>query len=43
MTVAHHPDIRPGRLAASDYATAFADASPRLTRSQALLEAERCL
>jgi glutamate synthase (NADPH/NADH) small chain len=39
----HLPDVRPGRLAAAEYAKAFADASPRLTRSQALLEAERCL
>ncbi|HOF51575.1 MAG TPA: FAD-dependent oxidoreductase, partial [Rhodoferax sp.] len=37
------PDVRPGRLAASEYALRFADASPRLTHSQALLEAERCL
>jgi glutamate synthase (NADPH/NADH) small chain len=43
MTVAHHPDIRAGRLPSAEYAKAFADASPRLTRSQALLEAERCL
>lgn len=43
MTTAHQPDIRPARLAQSAYAQAFADASPRLTRSQALLEAERCL
>lgn len=38
-----HPDIRPGRLAAADYAQAFADASPRFTQAQAVLEAERCL
>jgi len=37
------PDIRPGRLAAGDYAARFADASPPLTPAQALLEAERCL
>ena len=37
------PDIRAGRRSAADYATAFADAAPRLTRAQALLEAERCL
>ena len=43
MTTAQQPDVRPGRLAAAEYANAFADASPRLTRSQALLEAERCL
>jgi glutamate synthase (NADPH/NADH) small chain len=35
--------VRSGRLAASEYALHFADASPRLTHSQALLEAERCL
>jgi len=43
VSTAYQPDIRPGRLGAADYAEAFADASPRLTRSQALLEAERCL
>jgi glutamate synthase (NADPH/NADH) small chain len=37
------PDIRAGRRAAADYAEAFADAAPRLTRTQALVEAERCL
>jgi len=37
------PDIRPGRLGAGDYALNFADATPRLTPAQALLEAERCL
>ena len=37
------PDIASGRLSAADYARNFADASPRLTRSQALVEAERCL
>jgi len=36
-------DIRPGRLDAGEYALHFADASPRLTAAQALLEAERCL
>ena len=43
MITAPQPDVRPGRLAAVEYAKAFADATPRLTRSQALLEAERCL
>ena len=33
-------DIRPGRLSAGDYARAFGDATPRLTVTQALLEAE---
>jgi glutamate synthase (NADPH/NADH) small chain len=37
------PDIRPGRRSAAEYAAAFADATPRMTHSQALLEAERCL
>jgi glutamate synthase (NADPH/NADH) small chain len=39
----HQPDIRPGRLSAADYAKGFGDATPPLTHSQALLEAERCL
>ncbi len=37
------PDIRPGRRNAAEYASAFADATPALTHTQALLEAERCL
>ena len=37
------PDIRPGRRSAAEYAAAFADATPALTPTQALLEAERCL
>ena len=37
------PDIRPGRRRAAEYAAAFADATPALTPTQALLEAERCL
>ena len=37
------PDVRPARLAPEQYAQHFADAAPRLTRSQALVEAERCL
>ena len=36
-------DLRAGRLSAEEYASRFADASPRLSPSQALLEAERCL
>jgi dihydropyrimidine dehydrogenase (NAD+) subunit PreT len=40
---AHAPDIQAGRLPAAEYALRFADATPRLTHSQALLEAERCL
>ncbi len=37
------PDVRAGRRDAAGYATAFADAAPRLTRTQALVAAERCL
>ncbi len=37
------PDICAGRRSAADYALAFADAQPPLTRAQALVEAERCL
>ena len=37
------PDIRPARLSAASYAHNFADAAPRLSRTQALVEAERCL
>ena len=43
MSDSFQPDVRPGRLQAADYAQRFADATPRLTRTQALLEAERCL
>ncbi len=43
MPPAAQPDIRAGRLSAQDYAVHFGDATPRLTASQALLEAERCL
>lgn len=43
MSDSYQPDVRPGRLQATDYAQRFADCSPRLTRTQALLEAERCL
>lgn len=43
MPTTHQPDIRPGRRSAAEYAAAFADASPRLTHAQAVLEAERCL
>ncbi len=42
-TDSHAPDVRPARLAAEQYAHHFADAAPRLTRTQALVEAERCL
>lgn len=37
------PDIRAGRLTSAQYAHNFADATPPLTASQAMLEAERCL
>jgi len=37
------PDIRSARRSAADYAQAFGDVAPRLTRTQALVEAERCL
>lgn len=37
------PDIRAARRSAAEYAQAFGDAAPRLTRTQALVEAERCL
>ena len=37
------PDLRAARLEPEDYARNFADAAPRMTRSQAVLEAERCL
>ena len=35
------PDIRPARLAAEQYAQHFADAAPRLTRTQALVAQQR--
>ena len=43
MPISSAPDVRPGRLNAAQYAHNFADASPRLTPAQAVLEAERCL
>ena len=43
MSTSVHPDLRPHRLGANEYALRFADASPRLSKTQALLEAERCL
>lgn len=36
------PDVKPGRLAAGQYADNFADAHPPLTKAQALIEADRC-
>lgn len=43
MSISVQPDVRGGRLPADEYARRFADAAPRLSTSQALLEAERCL
>ncbi len=43
MPTPYQPDIQSGRLTAADYAQNFADCAPRFTRTQALLEAERCL
>ena len=43
MSTSNSPDIRPGRLSASEYALRFGDATPRMTPAQAVLEAERCL
>ena len=43
MSELSSPDIRGGRRSADEYASAFADAAPRLSRTQALVEAERCL
>ncbi|MDO8252441.1 MAG: NAD(P)-dependent oxidoreductase [Rhodoferax sp.] len=43
MSITSAIDVRPGRLSADEYARHFADASPRLTPAQAVLEAERCL
>ena len=37
------PDVQAGRLSTEEYAQRFADATPRFTATQALLEAERCL
>ena len=37
------PDVRAGRLSAAEYVKNFADATPRFTQAQAVLEAERCL
>lgn len=43
MFISTSPDVHSGRLKAGDYALRFADASPRMTQAQAVLEAERCL
>ena len=43
MAETSQADIRAGRRTPAQYAAAFADAAPRLSRTQALVEAERCL
>ncbi len=43
MSTSSSPDVRSGRLSANEYAQRFADATPRMTQAQAVLEAERCL
>ena len=43
MNISTDPGVRAGRLSAAEYAKRFADATPRLTQAQAVLEAERCL
>ena len=43
MTDSFAPDVCAGRLESTDYARRFADAVPRLSTAQAVLEAERCL
>ncbi len=43
MSTPTTPDIRAGRISAAECAVRFADATPRFTSAQAVLEAERCL
>jgi glutamate synthase (NADPH/NADH) small chain len=43
VSISSSPDVRAARLSADQYALHFADASPRLTPWQAVLQAERCL
>ena len=43
MTTPSTPDVRAGRISAAECAVRFADATPRFTPAQAVLEAERCL
>ena len=43
MSTSLSPDVQAGRLSALEYTQRFADATPRLTQAQAVLEAERCL
>ncbi|WP_284615772.1 NAD(P)-dependent oxidoreductase [Aquabacterium humicola] len=42
-TEAAAPEVRAGRLDAAQYQSHFGDAAPRYSRTQALVEAERCL
>ena len=43
MPTSPTPDVRAGRISAAECAERFADAAPRFTPAQAVLEAERCL
>jgi len=43
VSISPSPDVRAGRLGAAEYDQHFADAAPRFSRTQALVEAERCL
>jgi dihydropyrimidine dehydrogenase (NAD+) subunit PreT len=43
VSIPSSPDVRSGRLSASEYARRFSDATPRFTQAQAVLESERCL
>ena len=43
MSTSLSPDVQAGRLSALEYTQRFADATPRLTQAQAVLESERCL
>ena len=43
MSTSSLPDVRAARINAAECAVRFADATPRLTPAQAVLEAERCL
>ena len=44
-SLSEHPvaDVKAGRLAPGEYAARFADATPPISRAEAILEAERCL
>jgi dihydropyrimidine dehydrogenase (NAD+) subunit PreT len=43
LSTEHFPDIKAGRLSASEYVARFSDATPPMSRAEAVLEAERCL